>query len=666
MTRSRTMSAPTWEDLSIDELEEQVRYHNRKYWVDDAPEISDESFDRLVEVLRRKAPGSEVLNQIGPAGADVDAIDPNAEKLTHDPPMLSLDKAYDEATLLKWYEKFEGDVVVTPKVDGVAGCFRYDAQGRLSVAATRGTGTVGEVITEQVRRIKKLPLEVDASSIEVRGEAYMPVEVFERKFKHDYASPRNLTAGALKLKDPEKTADYELRFFAFDLLGEDFESEAEKMARLKALGFETPETFQVNNDAIQATYDDIARRRSQLGYETDGVVYKANSIAEQKRLGSTAHHPRWAIAYKFQGDAGESVLRDVVWNVSRTGAINPVGIVDPVVLSGATVTRVSLHNLAIMEHLGGEEGLTLGSKVLMMRRGGVIPNLEQVLEAGDEPVVIPSECPECGAPTERQNDVLMAHHSENCRAAKIRQIEHFVSRMEIKGFGPKLLEQLYDAELVTSPVDLFTLSASELMGLDRVGEILANKLIERIEGRKEVEVEKFLQALGIHELGKHVSAILAERYDSMDDIRAVDAEAFAEVHTIGEVIAASVTRGLQENAELIDDLLEHITLVFPTPREAPAVEGSPLAGKRVLFTGAMESMTRKDAQAEVEKRGGDCPSSVVKDLDYLVMGDADMERFEGGWRSSKLKKAEKFNAEGGEIAIVGESTFLKLLEEGEG
>ncbi|RAL25258.1 hypothetical protein DL240_03335 [Lujinxingia litoralis] len=658
------MSAPTWEDLSIDELEEHVRYHNRKYWVDDAPEIPDESFDRLVETLKRRAPESAVLSQIGPAGADVDVVDPQAEKLAHSPAMLSLDKAYDEETLLKWYDKFEGGVVVTPKVDGVAGCLRYDARGHLHVAATRGTGAIGEVITEQVRRIKGLPLQVEATGIEVRGEAYMPVAVFERKFKHEYASPRNLTAGALKLKDPDKTADYEIRFFAFDLLGEDFDTESQKMARLEALGFEIPEHHRVERDQIQATYDDIAARRSQLGYETDGVVYKAERIGEQERLGHTAHHPRWAIAYKFQGDAGESVLREVVWNVSRTGAINPVGIVDPVVLSGATVTRVSLHNLAIMEHLGGEAGLRLGSRVLMMRRGGVIPNMERVLEAGDTPVEIPAACPECGAPTERQNDVLMADHKDNCRAAKIRQIEHFVSRLEIKGFGPKLLEQLYDAELVTTPVDLFTLSVSELMGLERVGEILAEKLIDRIQGRREVAVDKFLQALGIHELGKHVSAILAERYDSLEAIRSIDAEAFAEVHTIGEVIARSVTEGLKEQAELIDALLEHLTLVFPSPAEEPRVEGSPLAGKRVLFTGAMEAMTRKDAQREVEARGGQCPSSVVKDLDYLVMGDADMERFEQGWRSSKLKKAEAINAQGGAITILGESGFLKLLNDG--
>lgn len=654
--------ATNWNDLSIEELEEAVQYHNRKYWVDHAPEITDPEFDRLVEALRDKAPESAVLDAIGPAGADRQSLDEDAEKVTHNPPMLSLNKCYDEETLEKWFDKFEGDAIATPKVDGVAACLRYDTDGNLSIAATRGTGEVGEVMTAQARHIVNLPGQISDGDLEVRGEAVMPVAVFEEHFKHEYASPRNLTAGALKLKDPTQTAKYGIRFFAFDLLGPQFDTEAEKMARLTELGFAIPEIHEVSRDQLQSTYDGISSRRASLKYETDGVVYKANQINEQQRLGTTAHHPRFALAYKFQGESGESILREVQWSVSRTGSINPVGIVDPVNLSGASVTRVSLHNLAIMEGLGGEQGLTLGARVLMMRRGGVIPNLEKVIEHGDVPVEIPTECPGCGAPTRRENDILLADHRDDCRHARLKQLEHFVSVMEIKGFGPKLLEQLYEAGLVTSLPDFYTLTIEEMTDLDRVGKRLAKRQVERIDAARVVRADRFLRSLGIHELGNHVSAILLRQYPSLDAIRSLQAEELANIHTIGEIIAESVTQGLEENSDLIDELLQYITLQFPEEEEVLETD-SPLSGKAVLFTGTMESMSRKEGKEEVKKRGGRCPSSVVRDLDYLVIGDGDMEKFNTGWRTNKLKKAERYNDDGSSIEIIGESTFLTLLQE---
>jgi DNA ligase (NAD+) len=659
-----------WTRLSLDELEDAVRYHNRKYWLENAPEISDPDFDRLGETLRERAPDSPVLDAIGPAGAELETGEDEftGEKIPHDPPMLSLDKCYDEETLLKWYDKFEGGAVATPKIDGVAASLHY-RQGKFYLAATRGNGVIGEDMTENARCIVNLPLEIDHVDFEVRGEAYMPLPVFESKFKDRYASPRNLTAGALKLKDPRKTADYEIHFFAYDLLGLEFETESEKLAYLARLGFETPAPVWVERDGLQRTFDEIAAHRKAYPFETDGVVFKTENLAEQRRLGHTAHHPRYAIAYKFQGDLGESVLREVHWSVSRTGAINPVGIVDPVTLSGAVVTRASLHNLAIMEGLGGEAGLTLGSRVMMMRRGGVIPNLERVIEPGDELVEIPTHCPGCGAEAYRSNDVLYAHHLENCRAARIRQLEHFVSVMEIKGFGPRLLEQLYDEGIVTEPADFYTLTVEELTSLERVGRKLAEKLVDRIQEQREIPAQIFLRALGIDELGRHVSAILVETYRDIEAIFAVTAQELASIHTIGDVIARKVTDGLAQNRAIIDDLLRQVTPVFRSAGQALALaedgSGSPLAGKRVLFTGALESMSRKDAQQQVELRGGQCPNSVVRELDYLVIGDADLEKFEAGWRSSKLKKAEAYNAQGAHIAIIGESHFLALLNEQE-
>ena len=384
MTDVNITQSQDWSALSVAQLEEAVRFHNAAYWVDDAPVISDPDFDVLVETLRAKAPDSPVLDLIGPAGAG-EALEEEfgGEKVAHDPPMLSLDKCYDEPTLLRWFDKFEGDAVVTPKVDGVAVCIRFDGSGRLAVASTRGNGLFGELITEQVKRIVNVPESIEVGALEVRGEAYMPWSVFRAKFAAIYSSPRNLTAGALKQKDPEQTRKYEIHFFAYDVVGREFDSEAEKMAFVASIGFTPVDHRVVPHEKLQETFEEFEELRPTLDYDTDGVVYKANHTAEQKRMGFTAHHPRYAIAYKFQGDSGQSTLREVLWSVSRTGAINPVGIVDPVELSGATVTRVSLHNLSIMEKLGGEQGLRIHSKVVMVRRGGVIPHLERVVEPGD-------------------------------------------------------------------------------------------------------------------------------------------------------------------------------------------------------------------------------------------------------------------------------------------
>lgn len=651
-----------WSSLSVEELEEKLRYHNKKYWIDNAPEISDPEFDRLVEALRAAAPDSPVLDAIGPAGAagDDEALLP---KIHHDPPMLSLGKCYEEDTLTKWFDKFEGDAVVSPKIDGVAVCIKYDAAGNLHIGATRGDGIEGELITDNVRTIVDVPETISEGPLEVRGEAYMPRSIFNAEFSVKYKSPRNLTAGALKQKEAAKAAAYKIHFFCYDVVGKEFDSELEKLEFAKAQGFTPVPTDLVEHGKLQDTYDAMAAERADWDYETDGIVYKVNDTETQESMGRNSHHPRFALAYKFQGDSGKSILREIEWSVSRTGSINPVGIVDPIFLSGATVTRVSLHNLAIMEGLGGDAGLMLGSEVMMMRRGGVIPNMEAVLVPGDEPVEIPDECPICGAATYRDGDFLFADHTDSCAAMRVRRLAHYTKVMEIKGFGEKILEQVYDEGLVYDLVDFYKLEASQLLELDRMGEKLANKLVEQIELRSTVPVAVFLRALGIHELGKHVTKILAETYDSMDEIFSMTKEDLAGIHTIGDVIAERVTAGLEERREEIEGLLEHVTVEFPDKTAPPAETTGALVDKKFLFTGTLEAMTRKDAQAKVVELGGQTPSSVSKNLDYLVIGDTDYERYEGGWRSSKLKKAEKYNGDGANIEIINESKFLELVSD---
>jgi DNA ligase (NAD+) len=633
-----------WESMSAAELEAEVRHHNRLYFERLAPEIPDSEFDRLVEMLRRKAPDSPALTEL------VSDVRPTGVKVRHETSMLSLDKCYGPEALAEWAEKFAGEAIASPKIDGCAVSLRYNAAGKLTCAATRGDGVTGEEITANARRIRAIPQEVGklarlgtAKGIEVRGEVYMPLSVFAR-YRGEFANPRNLAAGAVKQKDPAKTADHALSFFAYDLLGTSVAREDEKLKALAGAGFATIEWRRVARDKMQEAFEAFLAKRDAYDFETDGVVFKANEVAEQQRLGVTAHHPRFAIAYKFQGDAGTTTLLDVEWSVSRTGAITPVAIVEPVELSGAKVRRASLHNVGILQQLG----VTKGARVLMMRRGGVIPNLESVVEPGKGTVEVPTACPSCGAPTRLEDDVLLCTNSKACVQSKIGELAHFVKTVGIDGFGEKLIARLYEEGIVTDASEFYELTAEELLGIERMGETLAAKLLANVASKRELPLADFLQSLGIRELGKHVARILAG-FGALDRVQALTEEELAAVHTIGEVIAHEVVAGLRAKRRLIDKLTRHVKVLAEAPRRA----SGPLAGQSFLFTGKLLAMERADAQKLVEERGGIAAQSVTKDLDYLVIGD-------GGGAGSKLAKAKKLAAAGGKVKIIEEKEFVKM------
>lgn len=626
----------------VRELEAEVRRHNRLYFVEHKPEISDVEFDRLVEKLRRLAPNSPALTELM---SDARAT---GVKVRHATPMLSLDKCYDEKALMDWAEKFEGEAIASPKIDGVAVSLRYDANGKLVQAATRGDGVEGEDITPNARCVLDIPQQVAGlahkGGFEVRGEVYMPLSVFAR-YKAEFANPRNLAAGAIKQKDPSKTADYNLSFFAYDLLGTDARTEEEKLKFLAAAKFPTFEWRKLSRDKMQDAFEYFLKKRDKYDFETDGVVYKANSLAEQKRLGITAHHPRFGIAYKFQGDSGITTLIDVEWSVARTGAITPVAIVEPVLLSGAMVRRASMHNMGFVRKLN----VTKGAKVMMMRRGGVIPNLESLVEPGKNKIEIPKKCPSCGAQTREEEDFLYCTNAKSCVQSKIGELSHFVKTVGIDGFGDKLIAQLYENTVVTDPSEFFELTMDDLLQMERMGETLAAKLLKNVDARRKISLSVFLQSLGIRELGKHSAKILAH-FGSLKKIMLLTEDELSQVHTIGEVIAHEVVEGMKNKRPLIDKLLRHIEIEKET---APA-GGGKLGGKSFLFTGSMIEMKREDAQALVEEEGGVAALSVNKDLDFLVVGD-------GGGAGSKLNKAKKLAAKGGKVKVISEKDFLKLV-----
>ena len=630
----------------IAELETAIRHHNALYWDRQKPEISDYDYDKLVLRLKALAPESAVLSEMGAKAPTLGAAFKHAEL------MLSLDKCYEADELAQWAKSFEGEVVAMPKYDGIACSLHYDDHGRLRVAATRGDGQTGDDITANARGIKDIPVKIPSKRpLEIRGEVYMRLSVFARYKAEGMANPRNLAAGAIKQKDAAKSAAYGLSFAAYDVIGGDEGSQVEELDRLVELGFPKIDYFAMDRANIAKGFEDFAKLRPTLDYEIDGVVFKVDSVKEQRRLGQTSHHPRYAIAYKFQGESGISTLKEIEWSVARTGAITPVAIVDPVVLSGVTVTRASLHNVAFITKLG----LTLNAKVTLVRRGGVIPNVEHVTEAGDKPVNLPETCPSCGAPVMRERDFLYCTKPSTCRRAVIGQLAHFASTLDMLGFGDGVLEHAFDAGLLKEAADFYTLTWEKLAARERSGEKSAKKLIAEINKKRSVPLATFLRALGLPELGKHVTAILAGRYRTLEAVRAATLEELQATHSIGDTIAASVVNGLKEAAPMIDALVKHVT-VEPEAADGGDTEG-PLSGKSFVFTGKMVAFSRGEGEKRVRALGGLVLSGVNKTLTYLVVG-ADKT----GPMSTKEKAAEKAIKDGAALKVLSEDELLAMLD----
>jgi DNA ligase (NAD+) len=651
------MSTPAKDATAIAKLEAEIRHHNHLYWDDHAPEISDYDYDALVTKLKKLAPDSPVLVELGPSAAPGTL----GAEFRHKERMLSLDKCYTPEDLASWAGTFEGDVVVTPKFDGIACSLHYDREGKLAVAATRGDGQVGDDITVNALEVKDIPSRLHkdgtklghgaSGELEVRGEIYMRLSVFARYQAEGKSNPRNLTAGAIKQKDPRKSAAYGLSFAAYDVIGADDATQELELQRLVRMGFPKVDYLLLPRKDVQKGYEEFARLRPTLDYEIDGVVFKANDVKEQRRLGDTAHHPRYSLAYKFQGDSGLSTLRAVEWSVARTGAITPVAIVDPVALSGVSVSRASLHNVAFISKLG----LTLGARVTLVRRGGVIPNVEGVVEPGTAPVDVPTACPSCGSAVVRERDFLYCTTPTTCKSAVIGQLAHFAATLDMLGFGGAILEQCYDRKLLRTPADFYTLKWQDLAALERGGEKMGKKLVAEVDRKREVDLATFLRALGVAELGKHVSAILAERYSTLDAVLAVTEEELAGTHGVGETIAHAVVSGLLEVRPAIEALRKHVTV---SETRTQAQGGRPLSGKSFVFTGKLQTLARSEAEQRVRALGGAVLSAVSKSVSVLVLGQE-----KDGAKSTKQKAAEKLLAAGEPIKILSEDELLALLAE---
>jgi DNA ligase (NAD+) len=629
--------------LSVDELEKLVRHHNRLYFVENKPVISDYEFDRLTRRLRDSKPNSSALTEF----VETPEL---GRRVVHEAPMLSLDKCYEPDELAHWADQVQGDFLVMPKIDGAACSIVYGKDGKLERAATRGDGEAGEDVTQNVRHIRDIPRKIASGPLEVRGEVYMKLSDFAG-YKAEFVNPRNLAAGALKLKDlPEKP--YPLSFFGYDARLVEFDTEAAMFRRLEKLGFTIVPWEVMTREKLQDAYEQHMKRRGERDFEVDGVVYRANRISERRRLGETAHHPRWAIAYKFQGDSATTRLVSVEWSVSRTGAITPIGIVEPVFLSGATVSRCSLHNVGLI----GKLQLKLNARVVAMRRGGVIPHIESVVKPGDKPIEIPTECPVSGHPTRLDGDFLFCSKPDECTAAIVGRLAHYVGTLEVDGFGEKILAQLVEKKLVRTIPDLYRLTLEKLLSLERMGEILAKKLVANLQAKRSVPLSVFLCSLGVDDLGPHVAGILARMADGrVDRVLSISEAELAGVHGVGSITASTVLRGLAEKRKLIEELEKILTIEAPSVADNAKAK---LKGKSFVFTGALKAMTRSAAQKLVRDLGAETPSSVTKTLSHLVVGDDERE----GKPTGKRAKAEDYNRAGSQIAILSEAEFLGLIE----
>ena len=650
--------------LSAEQLAEAITFHNQQYHAMDAPLISDAEYDRLVAVLRALRPQDPLLAQVGAT------LPLPGAKVEHRVAMLSLDKCYTNDELQRWARLSpDAALVATPKIDGLA-CSLHYAQGRLSLGATRGDGVRGENITHNVLQIQTIPNPLPPGptgepweELEVRGEVYLPLSVF-RTVSDQFANPRNLAAGTLKSKEAGVIGPDRLCFLAYDVIGAGVATEGAKLALLQALGFEPAPRRSCNAASAQETFEAYAAERDEADYELDGVVFKFDEVATQQRLGTTSHHPRGAIAYKFAADGGTTTLLAVEWSVSRTGTITPVAVVAPVQLSGASVTRATLHNLSNVKRLG----LRVGDAVELVRRGGVIPHLESTHGGGSVLVEAPALCPGCGGPTRVVETVrkqgpntvvtqlLACEKPDQCVASRQREIQHYCATLELEGFGEKVIETLLERGLLSDAADLYALDGSALAGLPRFGPTMIDNLLREVDKAREVELGLFLRALGIDSLGKHAAEILAGRW-SLDELRALEPGSIEALHSLGAQTAQSIVQGLATRGPLIERLLREVHV---ERRQNTQGQGEgPLAGQVVLFTGALARMTRRDAQQRVIQLGGLASDSLTKDTTWLVVAQVDLDAAQP---SSKLVKARKLQAAGHAILILSEDEFLGRIQ----
>ncbi|NGY83558.1 NAD-dependent DNA ligase LigA [Bacillus megaterium] len=657
----------------VQELRDLLNQYGYEYYVLDQPSVPDAEYDKLMnELIEIEESFPELKTADSPTqrigGQVLDAF----EKVQHQTSMLSLGNAFNEEDLRDFDRRVrqavgdEFSYVCELKIDGLAVSLRYE-DGYLVLGATRGDGTTGENITENLKTIRSIPLRIkEPLSMEVRGEVFMPRKSFEAlneaKMERDevpFANPRNAAAGSLRQLDPKIAAKRNLDIFVYAMTdtGElEIDSHSESLNLLDELGFKTNKERQTCEtiDDVIAYIESWQTQRPELSYDIDGIVVKVDSFDQQAELGTTAKSPRWAIAYKFPAEEVVTKLVDIELTVGRTGVITPTAILEPVQVAGTTVQRASLHN----EDLIREKDIRIGDYVVVKKAGDIIPEVVNVIEekrTGEEQeFTMPTHCPECESELVRlEGEVALRCINPSCPAQIREGLIHFVSRnaMNIDGLGEKVISQLFREQLIKDVADIYTLTKQQLIELERMGEKSADNLIAAIEASKENSLERLLFGLGIRHVGAKAAKTLAQHFETIDKLTKATYDELVAINEIGAKMADAIVAYFtqEEVQELIHELKEYgVNLTYKGPKLV-SVENvdSVFAGKTVVLTGKLEQLSRNDAKAQIEALGGKVTGSVSKKTDLVVAGE------EAG---SKLTKANEL-----EIEVWDEARLLTEL-----
>lgn len=657
----------------VDELVLALNQYSHEYYVLDAPTISDQSYDLLYrELVEIENEFPELVKQDSPTQRVGDGLISGFEKIEHSSRMLSLDNAFNEEELVDFDRRVrqntetDFDYFAELKIDGLAIALRYE-EGVLVQAATRGDGFVGEDVTANIRAIQSIPLRLQENvTAEIRGEIYMPKESFvqlntarDEEGLAIFANPRNAAAGTLRNLDPKITASRNLSGFFYTLMEPEHHgatTQQEAIQLIEKWGLITnPERAQFNTiQDIYAYIKNAEATRQDLAYDIDGVVIKVNSFAVQEQVGMTVKAPRWSIAYKFKAEEARTKLLNIEWTVGRTGVVTPTAIMDPVVVAGSTVQRASLHNVDLIK----ARDVRIDDTVIIHKAGDIIPEvLRVVLEdrpADSEPYAIPTVCPACDSElTHLEGEVALRCINPACPAQASERVIHFSSRnaMNIDGLGEQRVRQLFEAELIKNVVDLYDLTVEPLMKLDRMGEKSSQKLVDAIQSSKENSLERLLFGLGIRHVGSNTARLIAERFNTVEQLMQATYEEVVSIDGVGEIIAESVTSFFDndEAKELMSQLENRgVNLTYLRATETIDSEVSALfAGKTIVLTGKLNTFSRNELKQQLELLGAKVTGSVSKNTDLLVAGES---------AGSKLTRAQEL-----EIEVWSEQELLTQL-----
>lgn len=658
----------------IAELRNIIEYHNKRYYQQDAPEISDTEYDRLMlELQDLENRYQEEYSATSPSQRVGAAPLAKYAPFSHPSPMFSLANAFSNEEIIEFdirIKRLAGvdsiSYIAEPKLDGLAVNLIYE-NGVFTRGATRGDGTTGEDVTQNLKTISSLPLKIKhapaypiPSFMEIRGEVYIEKEPFQKlnirrieDGEEPFANPRNAAAGSLRQLDSRITARRPLNIFLYAIGNAkdiNFSTHWESLQALTGWGFPVNKHIEQANDintCIQY-FERIGAMREQLPYEIDGIVLKVNNLTLQKTLGNVSRNPRWALACKFPAAQATTIVKEIFVGVGRMGTLTPVAIMEPVNVGGVMVSRATMHN----EDEVLKKDVRVGDTVVIQRAGDVIPEVVKVIlekrTGKEKKFKMPTHCPQCGSEVVRFEGEV-AHRCVNisCPAQIKEHIRHFASRgaMDIEGLGEKVSAQLFDAKLIADPADLYFLTKEQLIALDRQAEKSAQNLIDAIDKSKNPPLDKFIFALGIRHVGERTAKLLADHFVNMENLIAAKQEDLTAINEIGPEIAASIVEFFHEHKNI--DVMKKFGKAGVAPQKKKIQANAPLQGKSFVFTGTLESMGRNEAKALVENLGGTIHSSVTKNSTYVVAGS------EAG---SKLDKAK---ASG--IKIISEKEFIKLI-----